>query len=370
MLRNAWLLNVELIVIEYNLVELAVDYALAPVNTVQTKSSTGSKRTSGSGISCAADEGMNGAVAARALPALLIDFRHLASDPHNAHILAMIHSSAIVLCLDTESAPTFEEDSRFLWQDAVVPSPQAGIPHAQPQLGLQNRWMDRPYRFIVLADGKDFAPSTFSPMDSTPADVALLEPLDRNVTQETQCAIDAPAEAAVALISSQTLNVMARQLAYAWLLQKKGRRRQGGTYHAAAMRKFFNGRTKAICVVSAGSDSWVATRRGLDRHLLVDEGGRAAARGVLAPAREALELTSAIYTKNFGPYGWGEVVPDHFEVAYVAGVNDFLQFTVTPRTEMPNAEFCEELQRAAGDMYDLFARQSERQGQGVGKTKL
>ncbi len=78
--------------------------------------------------------------------------------------------------------------------------------------------------------------------------------------------------------------------------------------------------------------------------------------------------TSAIYTKNFGPYGWGEVVPDGFGVAYVAGFDNFLQFTVTSRTEMPNGEFCEELQRAAGDMYDLFTNKS--QSQGVGKAKL
>ena len=69
--------------------------------------------------------------------------------------------------------------------------------------------------------------------------------------------------------------------------------------------------------------------------------------------------TSAIYAKNFGPYGWGEVVPDGFGVAYTTGFDDFLQFTVTSRTEMPNKEFCEEIQRAAQDLYDLFAQQAE-----------
>ena len=67
--------------------------------------------------------------------------------------------------------------------------------------------------------------------------------------------------------------------------------------------------------------------------------------------------TSAIYAKNFGPYGWGEVVPDGFGVAYTAGFDDFLQFTVTSRVEMPNAAFCKELERAAEDMYELFAGQ-------------
>ena len=74
--------------------------------------------------------------------------------------------------------------------------------------------------------------------------------------------------------------------------------------------------------------------------------------------------TSAIYTKNFGPYGWGEVVPDGFGVAYTSGFDDFLQFTVTSRTEMPNDEFCRELERAAQDMYSLFA------DKGASKSKL
>ena len=72
--------------------------------------------------------------------------------------------------------------------------------------------------------------------------------------------------------------------------------------------------------------------------------------------------TSAIYAKHFGPYGWGEVVPDGFGVAYTAGFDHHLQFTVTSRVGMPNAAFCAELERAAADMYDLFA--------GLAKAKL
>ena len=33
---------------------------------------------------------------------------------------------------------------------------------------------------------------------------------------------------------------------------------------------------------------------------------------------------------------------------------DFLQFTITSRKEMPNAEFCEEIAKAAIDMYELY----------------
>lgn len=34
---------------------------------------------------------------------------------------------------------------------------------------------------------------------------------------------------------------------------------------------------------------------------------------------------------------------------------DFLQFTITSRAEMPNAEFAEEISKAAEDIYVLFA---------------
>ncbi len=170
--------------------------------------------------------------------------------------------------------------------------------------------MDKPCQIVVLADGKagfvgehslldgtptatmcdrvldliaakDFAASASSPLHPTTANAALPEPRDWNVTQETQRAIDAAAEAAVSLIKSQALNVvrtpygkaaiksfglspdgwtqMVIQLAYARLLRKKGLRRQGGTYEAAATRKFLKGRTEVIRVVSVESDAWVAS---------------------------------------------------------------------------------------------------------------
>ncbi|KAI0730695.1 carnitine acetyl transferase [Earliella scabrosa] len=381
------------------------------------------------------------------------DFQHLASDPHNAHILNTIHSSAFVLCLDTESANGLVEHSRVLWHGAVVPPPQPGAPNAQPQLGLRNRWMDKPCQFVVLANGKagfvgehsvmdgtptatmcdrvldliaakDFATSGNSPLHSTTSG-ALPEPLDWNISTETERAMNVATEAAVALINSQTLNVvrtpygkaavkafgvspdgwtqMIIQLAYARLLRAKGWKRQGGTYEAASTRKFLKGRTEAIRVVSAESDAWVASMddesagaerrmelfrnaikkhgsdaraagnaRGIDRHLLglkmsVKEGEQMPevfSHPVVKRSSYWVLSTSAIYTKNFGPYGWGEVVPDGFGVAYTSGFDDFLQFTVTSRTEMPNNEFCEELQRAAKDMHDLFANR------GASKSKL
>ncbi len=196
------------------------------------------------------------------------------------------------------------EFSRNLWHGAVTQQP-----NGQPRLGLRNRWMDKPCQFVVLPDGKagfvgehsvmdgtptatmcdrvldiiaskDFATSANSPLYSATAG-ALPEPLDWKVSAETQRAIDAATEAAVALITSQTLNVvrtpygkaavksfgvspdgwtqMIIQLAYARLVRAKGWKRQGGTYEAASTRKFLKGRTEAIRIVSAESDAWVAS---------------------------------------------------------------------------------------------------------------
>jgi len=69
--------------------------------------------------------------------------------------------------------------------------------------------------------------------------------------------------------------------------------------------------------------------------------------------------TSAIWSKYFPSYGWGEVVPDGFGVAYMTGYPDRLQFTVTSRKEMPNAQFCEELDKAANDMQALFEKEQK-----------
>jgi len=88
--------------------------------------------------------------------------------------------------------------------------------------------------------------------------------------------------------------------------------------------------------------------------------------------------TSAVFSKHFGPYGWGEVVPNGFGVAYMTGFDgafrfrvsyssdmltvcaDYLQYTVTSRTEMPNGQFVKEIERAADDMYKLFEGTSPR----------
>ncbi|KAF9461247.1 acyltransferase ChoActase/COT/CPT [Collybia nuda] len=192
-------------------------------------------------------------------------------------------------------------------------------------------------------------------------------------------------------VSPDSWAQMIVQLAYRRLIG--GTNRIGGTYEAATTRKFYKGRTETIRVVTSESDAWVkgmndpevtnderkilldlaakkhihlaklgGQGQGIDRHML----------GLRKLVREGEELpslysdpvfirssywalsTSAIFSQHFPVYGWGEVVPDGFGVAYMTGYDDRLQFTITSRTEMPNAKFCKEIARAAEDMYSLF----------------
>lgn len=203
-------------------------------------------------------------------------------------------------------------------------------------------------------------------------------PLDFEVTPATEQAIAKADKAATELIESQELNFwltsygkaaiksfsvspdswaqMIIQLAYKRLNGDK--KRTGGTYEAASTRKFFKGRTEAIRVVTSEADAWVqsmdnpnasvATRKqlfdqavqkhvalakaggqgqGVDRHLLglrklLKEGEALPglySDPVLQRSSNWVLSTSAIFSKHFPVYGWGEVVPDGFGVAYMTG---------------------------------------------------
>ncbi|KAJ4473588.1 carnitine acetyl transferase [Lentinula aciculospora] len=237
-------------------------------------------------------------------------------------------------------------------------------------------------------------------------------PLDWEVTAATAQAIVTANAAALDLINSQVLSYhlttygkdeikqfgvspdswaqMIVQLAYRRTIGNENRK--GGTYEAATTRKFYKGRTEAIRVVTSESDAWVgsmddpnasdairkelfdlATKKhitlaklcgagqGIDRHLLglkkLLAGLEAAPTLFSDPvyARSSCWVlsTSAIFSKHFNEYGWGEVVADGFGVAYMTGHNDRLQYTVTSRKEMPNSKFMAEIALAARDLYNL-----------------
>ncbi|KAG8943132.1 Carnitine O-acetyltransferase mitochondrial [Tulasnella sp. 424] len=195
---------------------------------------------------------------------------------------------------------------------------------------------------------------------------------------------------------------MVIQLAYHRLVastspHKNGRRRDGGTYEAASTRGFLKGRTETVRVVTEESMAWcdsmddsntteeerirlfkVATKKqgedaikavkamGIDRHLF-------GLQNVLKPGEDVPELfkdplfvraktwivsTSAIFSPHFTRgYGWGQVVPNGFGVAYMTGFPDELKFTVTSLNDQPNAQFVEELVKAAEDLKRLFESQ-------------
>ncbi|KAA1469045.1 carnitine acetyl transferase [Dentipellis sp. KUC8613] len=244
--------------------------------------------------------------------------------------------------------------------------------------------------------------------------VAPAEEMRWDVDPRTRAAVVRAEQAAAELVGGQELRMtrtaygkraikafgvspdswaqMVVQLAYARLRARTGAPRPGGTYEAATTRRFAKGRTEAIRVVTSESEAWVrsmleeragAERRalfeaaakkhvelakaagageGVDRHLL----GLKLSLEKGEPVPELFEdalvkrssywalSTSAVFSRHFEVYGWGEVVPDGFGVAYMTGFDDYLQYTITSRKEMPNAEFVEEIERAAEELYTLF----------------
>ncbi|KAJ6620571.1 acyltransferase ChoActase/COT/CPT [Mycena sp. CBHHK59/15] len=194
-------------------------------------------------------------------------------------------------------------------------------------------------------------------------------------------------------VSPDSWAQMIVQLAYRRLLG--GAPQRGGTYEAASTRRFFKGRTEAIRVVTAESDAWAASMddpsigqeerkrlfgaavtrhvglaktagmgQGVDRHLfglkkLLKEGEETPALfsdPLFLRSSNWVLSTSAVFSKHFPVYGWGEVVPEGFGVAYMTGYDDRLQYTITSRKESPNAQFCAEIARAAEDLYALYSQ--------------
>ncbi|KAF9071585.1 acyltransferase ChoActase/COT/CPT [Rhodocollybia butyracea] len=207
-------------------------------------------------------------------------------------------------------------------------------------------------------------------------------PLDWEISPLTSQAIITANSVALDLINSQTLSYhltsygkdaikkfgvspdswaqMIIQLAYRRLIGPEPESRKGGTYEAATTRKFYKGRTETIRVVSEQSDEWVRSMddvgtsearrkelfdlaakkhielakiggaaQGIDRHLLGLKKSLLESEPLPALFTDPVFVrssywvlsTSAIFSKHFDEYGWGEVVPDGFGVAYMTGHN-------------------------------------------------
>ena len=202
-----------------------------------------------------------------------------------------------------------------------------------------------------------------SATESTP----IPKPLDWELSAATTHAIEVANETAAELIEGQELGFhltsygkatikkfgvspdswaqMIVQLAYHRLIGPS--QRIGGTYEAATTRKFYKGRTEAIRVVTSESDAWVKsmddesatteTRKhlfdqaankhvvllkaasqgqGVDRHLFAlkkllrkgeEEVPELFKDPVFVRSSYWVLSTSAIFSKHFPVYGWGEV---------------------------------------------------------------
>ncbi|KAG6865140.1 hypothetical protein C0991_004877 [Blastosporella zonata] len=195
------------------------------------------------------------------------------------------------------------------------------------------------------------------------ADTAAIELID---SQELGYLLTPYGKAAIKKfgVSPDSWAQMIVQLAYRRLIGND--KRIGGTYEAATTRKFDKGRTEAIRVVTSDSDAWVASmdnsnvgkdeRKRLfaaaaKRHVeLAKSGGNGLGvdrhmfglKTLLKEGEEVPELfsdpvflrssywvlsTSAIFSKHFPVYGWGEVVPDGFGVAYMTGYDGMQKYS-------------------------------------------
>lgn len=217
------------------------------------------------------------------------DYQELLKEPQNEAIVREIHSSAFVLCLDTEKPEGPIEHSRALWHGGV----KGG------QLG--NRWNDKPVQFIVFDNATAGIVGEHSVMDGTPttrmcdevldalldksfdhgppvsSNMAPPEALDWKVTPKIENAIEKAKVAADELVNGQELGYhltsygkaaikkfgvspdswsqLLVQLAYHRLMG--GKPLEGGTYEAATTRRFKKGRTEAIRIVTEESRAWV-----------------------------------------------------------------------------------------------------------------
>ncbi|KAF9992389.1 Carnitine O-acetyltransferase mitochondrial, partial [Entomortierella chlamydospora] len=164
------------------------------------------------------------------------------------------------------------------------------------------------------------------------------------------------------------------------------------TYESAQVRKFQHGRTETCRTVSSESVAWVKAMedphvsadektalfkkalsshveymanavegRGVDRHLL---GLRLSLKSnEPKPSMFAQDIfsrschwnlsTSQLSGELFDGYGWGEVVPDGYGVAYMVNENN-LSFNVASRKEMRPEHLHHYLKEAATEMRRLF----------------
>jgi carnitine O-acetyltransferase len=186
-------------------------------------------------------------------------------------------------------------------------------------------------------------------------------------------------------VSPDSWAQMIIQLAYARLLRARGLKREGGTYEAATTRRYWKGRTETIRVVTSQSDAFVSamddphvscedrkqlfdaaakahialakaagTGEGVDRHMLGEPPLSSWRVSCMLTSKRGLKLclkegepvpelyndplykrsgnwvlsTSAIFSDHFPVYGWGEVVPEGFGVAYMTGYDGTFKLNI------------------------------------------
>ncbi|KAF8749158.1 Acyltransferase ChoActase COT CPT [Rhizoctonia solani] len=293
------------------------------------------------------------------------DYQALREIPANAEILREIESCAFIVCLDKGRPQGPAELSRASWHGGLkgeelgnrwVDKPCQFIVYDNGEAGFmgEHSVMDGTptVRLCdeVLTDlqSQSFPHAGASVSSPLPAPT----PLDFTLTSTLQTAIESARQAGSELVNSQDLQYLL--LPYGkdqdGLVPNVGKGELAGTYEAATTRKFRKGRTETIRVVSEevkafceAMDSKVPAERkislfrdaakvhiqrareagnamGVDRHMFGLRHLVRTSEGETMPsifsdpvyqrASKWTLSTSAIFSKHFPGYGWGEVVPD------------------------------------------------------------
>ncbi|KAJ2347470.1 Carnitine O-acetyltransferase mitochondrial [Coemansia sp. RSA 2618] len=347
--------------------------------------------------------------------------RLLLETPENAHVLQAIESSAFVVALEPDRPVTREEFSRAVWhgsgrnrwfdkpcQFVVTDSVRAGFcgEHSMidgtPTLRLVEFVIARALAHAPEPARPGFCPEFSELRFHTPPAVARAvrqaqERFDANVNEQHLRVLNFAAFGKEEIkrlgCSPDAFVQMVIQLAYTRL---HGRARP--TYEASMTRGFLHGRTETCRSVSRESVAWCASMadpdssaaariklfrdalakhsrltreavdaRGVDRHLLglrmlVKHGEHMPAiftDPAYSYSSHWFVSTSQMSSENFTSYGWSEVTPRGYGVAYNIRKHSVLIHVTCVRSGrgLDSDHFAQHLETAAHDVRNLLAGQ-------------
>ncbi|KAL1925629.1 uncharacterized protein VTP21DRAFT_512 [Calcarisporiella thermophila] len=340
------------------------------------------------------------------------------ANPENAASFEKLASALFLVCLDEKSPETREDFSRELWhgdgknrwfdkcfQIIVFENGKAGYNGEHSM--MDGTTTSRLSHFVVESAENDILPTLVN-ISNLPTP----QKLNFSLTTELEARLEQSRSQFYKEVSAHELSVlvfdrygkdaikklkaspdafvqMAIQFAYYRMMG-----RVNATYESAATRRYRHGRTETIRSVTNESKrwleamvdpntsdeerttllrkaidkhveytNWAVSGNGVDRHLLglklLAEKENSKLPSIFTDPSYSLSShwnlsTSQITDDAFEEYGWGEVVPDGFGVAYMVK-DDVLQFNVVSKG-LGSPRLCAELEKALVDIRALLSK--------------